>query len=71
MSAPIEWDLSTPFSPAKSIHLPRVNYVGTLACGEYYRDGWDQEWNCDRLPNHTGRHRADERLGRYPVAVWL
>jgi hypothetical protein len=65
-----EWDLSTPSSPAKSIHLPPVDYYDTDQCGDEYTDGWGVPRWCDRLPGHTGRHRANERLGRYPVAVW-
>lgn len=70
MSTPDEWDLSTPFSPAKSIHLPYVEYADTEQCPKSKVDGWGIERFCDRLPGHTGRHRADEHLHRYPVAVW-
>lgn len=65
-----EWDLSTPFCPAKSIRLPRVDYGDLEQCPAVTLDGWGIERICERLPGHTGRHRADERLNRYPVAVW-
>lgn len=66
----IEWDLSMPLNPAKSIRLPRVEYSDSDYCGAARIDGWGVERYCDRLPGHTGRHRADEWLHRYPVAVW-
>jgi len=65
-----EWDLSTPFSPAKRIHLPFVAYGDAPVCDAMKLDGWGIPRYCNRLPGHTGRHRANERMDRYPVAVW-
>lgn len=70
LSGADEWDETMPGCTGKHINLSFLADMQGDFCNAPYLDGWGRHHECVRLPGHTGRHLATDRLCRYPVAVW-